>query len=101
MTQRSALGISMDPATATWNELANICEHERCGKPRFEAMKELTSPTTADTRNLTQSIGVKLGFFFSGCLKRWKVVQGWLVMRWKHTMQKKKWNLRETTRLLE
>lgn len=29
----------------------------------------LTNPTTAEIRNLTQSIGVKLGFFFSGCQK--------------------------------
>jgi hypothetical protein len=28
---------------------------------------KLTSPTTAETRNLTQSIGVNPGFFFSGC----------------------------------
>ena len=27
---------------------------------------QLTSPTTAEMRNLTQSMGVKLGFFFSG-----------------------------------
>lgn len=28
--------------------------------------ERLTSPITAELRNLTQSIGVKLGFFFSG-----------------------------------
>jgi len=33
-------------------------------KPDIE---KLTSPTIADPRNLTQSIGVNPGFFFSGC----------------------------------
>jgi len=30
-------------------------------------IEKLTSPTIADPRNLTQSIGVNPGFFFSGC----------------------------------
>jgi len=30
-------------------------------------IEKLTRPTTADPRNLTQSIGVSPGFFFSGC----------------------------------
>lgn len=35
-------------------------------------LNKLTSPTTAETRNLTQSIGVNPGFFFSGC--KWQKV---------------------------
>lgn len=42
-------------------------EQKKTTEVHFIGLKKLTKPTIADPRNLTQSIGVNPGFFFSGC----------------------------------
>ena len=62
----SAFGISRELIRVTWKE--NIIQMVEVGSMHVRCQKHnrLTKPITAEIRNVTQSIGVKLGFFFSG-----------------------------------
>ena len=76
-TQRSSLVVSIEVTMATCGQgIRTIkADHDidtklnkaECTETKIIAYKKLTRPTTAEPMNESQSIGVKPGFFFSGC----------------------------------
>lgn len=65
MTQRSTFDFLSELITVTCIGIHYAAE--QIDRKKSLVIKLLTSPIRAETRNLTQSVGVKPGFFFSGC----------------------------------